>query len=59
MINLINSGAVPNAKKILVWGDSLGGLISQTLAEKYPKRIAGSLPSCGVVEGPLRLTALR
>ena len=54
MINLINSGAVPNAKKILVWGDSLGGLISQTLAEKYPKRIAGSLPSCGVVEGPLQ-----
>jgi pimeloyl-ACP methyl ester carboxylesterase len=54
MINLINSGAVPDAKKILVWGDSLGGLISQTLAEKYPKRIAGSLPSCGVVEGPLQ-----
>jgi len=54
MINLINSGAVPNAKKILVWGDSLGGLISQTLAEKYPKRIAGSLPSCGVVEGPIQ-----
>ena len=54
MINLINSGAVPKAKKILVWGDSLGGLISQTLAEKYPKRIAGSLPSCGVVEGPLQ-----
>lgn len=54
MINLINSGAVPKAKKILVWGDSLGGLISQTLAEKYPKRIAGSLPSCGVLEGPLK-----
>lgn len=54
MINLINSGAVPKAKKILVWGDSLGGLISQTLAEKYPKRIAGSLPSCGVLEGPLQ-----
>lgn len=54
MINLINSGAVPDAKKILVWGDSLGGIISQTLAEKYPKRIAGSLPSCGVLEGPLQ-----
>jgi len=54
LINLINSGAVPKTKKILVWGDSLGGLISQTLAEKYPKRIAGSLPSCGVVEGPLQ-----
>jgi len=54
MINLINSGAVPKTKKILVWGDSLGGLISQTLAEKYPKRIAGSLPSCGVVEGPIQ-----
>jgi len=54
LINLVNSGAVPKTKKILVWGDSLGGLITQTLAEKYPKRIAGSLPSCGVVEGPLQ-----
>jgi len=54
MINLINSGAVPKTKKILVWGDSLGGLIAQTLAEKYPKRIAGSLPSCGAFEGPLQ-----
>ncbi len=54
LINLINSGAVPKTKKILVWGDSLGGLISQTIAETYPKRVAGSLPSCGVVEGPLQ-----
>lgn len=54
LINLINSGATPKPKKIMVWGDSLGGLIAQTLAEKYPNRIAGSLPSCGVLEGPVQ-----
>ena len=54
LIKLINAGAVSNKKKIMVWGDSLGGLISQTLAERNPGKIAGSLPSCGVLEGPLQ-----
>ncbi|MCH9738213.1 MAG: hypothetical protein K0U42_05585, partial [Actinomycetia bacterium] len=54
LIKFINAGAVSNKKKIMVWGDSLGGLISQTLAERNPGKIAGSLPSCGVLEGPLQ-----
>ena len=54
LIRHINSGAVPKTKKIMVWGDSLGGLISQTIAERNPGKIAGSLPSCGVLEGPLQ-----
>lgn len=54
LIKLINGGAVPKTKKIMVWGDSLGGLISQTIAERNPGKIAGSLPSCGVLEGPLQ-----
>ncbi len=48
----IEAGAVPGVKKVLVWGSSLGGLISQTLAERNPSKIAGSLPACGVLMGP-------
>ena len=54
LIKLINGGAVPKPKKIMVWGSSLGGLISQTIAERNPGKVAGSLPSCGVMEGPLQ-----
>ena len=54
LIKHINSGAIAKTKKIMVWGDSLGGLISQTIAERNPGKVAGSLPSCGVLEGPLQ-----
>ena len=54
LIRHINSGAIPKTKKIMVWGDSLGGLIAQTIAERNPGKVAGSLPSCGVLEGPLQ-----
>ena len=54
LIKHINAGAISKPKKIMVWGDSLGGLITQTIAERNPGKVAGSLPSCGVVEGPLQ-----
>ena len=54
LIKYINGGGIANPKKIMVWGNSLGGLISQTIAERNPGKIAGSLPSCGVMEGPLQ-----
>jgi len=54
LIRHINSGAIPKTKKIMLWGDSLGGLITQTIAERNPGKVAGSLPSCGVLEGPLQ-----
>ena len=54
LIRHINSGAIPKTKKIMVWGNSLGGLITQTIAERNPGKVAGSLPSCGVLEGPLQ-----
>lgn len=54
LIREINSGAIAKPKKIMVWGNSLGGLISQTIAERNPGKVAGSLPSCGVVEGPVQ-----
>jgi pimeloyl-ACP methyl ester carboxylesterase len=34
-----------------VWGESLGGLITETLAEKHPDWVAGAAPLCGVLGG--------
>lgn len=52
LIRYINGGAVPGVKHIRAWGPSLGGLISQTLAERNPGKIAGVMPFCGAVAGP-------
>ena len=54
LIGYINSGAIAKTKKIMVWGDSLGGLISSTIAERNPGKVAGVLSSCGVEEGPMQ-----
>jgi pimeloyl-ACP methyl ester carboxylesterase len=37
--------------RVLVWGDSLGGLITQTIAEKHPEWVDGAAPFCGAVAG--------
>jgi pimeloyl-ACP methyl ester carboxylesterase len=37
--------------RVLVWGDSLGGLITQTVAEKHPDWVDGVAPFCGAVAG--------
>ena len=34
-----------------MWGDSLGGLITQTIAEKHPEWVDGAAPLCGAVAG--------
>ncbi|MCU1591286.1 MAG: o-phthalyl amidase [Frankiales bacterium] len=34
-----------------VWGESLGGLITETLAEERPDLLTGSAPACGVLSG--------
>lgn len=41
--------ATPN--RVYVWGDSLGGLITQTLSEKHPEWVSGAAPLCGAVAG--------
>lgn len=42
----------PNrVKRTLVWGASLGGLITETLAEERPSLFAGAAPGCGVLVG--------
>jgi len=52
LIRHINSGAVPGVESIRVWGPSLGGLVSATLAERNPRKIQGALPMCGALAGP-------
>jgi len=54
LITHINSGAIQGVDEIIAWGDSMGGLITQTLVESNPGKIAGSLPLCGAMEGPLQ-----
>ena len=43
--------AVAQPKRTLVWGNSLGGLITQVLAEKHPEWVDGAAPLCGAVAG--------
>src|SRR4051794_39769442 len=42
---------VGTPNRTYVWGESLGGLITETLAEKHPEWIAGAAPMCGVIGG--------
>lgn len=38
-------------RSVYAWGNSLGGLITQTLAEKRPGLVDGVAPLCGVLAG--------
>ena len=40
------------AHRTYVWGDSLGGLITELLAENYPGWVDGAAPMCGALAGP-------
>lgn len=42
---------IGNPYRTIVWGDSLGGLITQTIAEKHPDWVDGVAPFCGAVAG--------
>jgi pimeloyl-ACP methyl ester carboxylesterase len=37
--------------RTLIWGDSLGGLITEMIAEKHPEWVDGAAPLCGVMAG--------
>lgn len=41
-------------ERVFVWGNSLGGLITQTLAEEHPALVDGVAPLCGVLGGTNR-----
>jgi pimeloyl-ACP methyl ester carboxylesterase len=43
---------VGTPKRTYVWGDSLGGLVTELLAESHPDWVDGSAPMCGVLAGP-------
>ncbi|MDA2962352.1 MAG: hypothetical protein O3A27_01140 [Actinomycetota bacterium] len=36
----------PNTKKVIAWGSSLGGFITQALNEKHPELISAAAPLC-------------
>lgn len=42
---------VGTPKRVYVWGDSLGGLITETIAEQHPEWVSGAAPLCGVMAG--------
>lgn len=37
--------------RTIAWGESMGGLITVALAERYPDRFAGAAPECGSLAG--------
>jgi pimeloyl-ACP methyl ester carboxylesterase len=43
---------VGTPKRTYVWGDSLGGLVTELLAEAHPDWVDGAAPMCGVLAGP-------
>lgn len=45
------SAQVGEPKRVYVWGDSLGGLVTQELAERHPEWVDGAAPLCGVMAG--------
>jgi hypothetical protein len=40
--------------RTIVWGDSLGGLVTDLLAERHSDWVSGAVPMCGVLAGPNR-----
>jgi len=40
---------------VYAWGESLGGLITQMLAQRHPALVDGSLPECGVLAGSVAI----
>ena len=43
---------VGTPKRTYVWGDSLGGLITEILSEENPSWVDGAAPMCGALAGP-------
>ena len=47
----------PKTTKVVAWGSSLGGVITQGLAEKHPELISAAAPMCMADNVPAELTA--
>ncbi|HMA45662.1 MAG TPA: hypothetical protein VKP11_00385, partial [Frankiaceae bacterium] len=46
--------AVGRPRRTYLWGESLGGLITQAVAERHPDWVSGAVPTCGVLAGPVQ-----
>ncbi len=46
----------PKTTKVVAWGNSLGGFITQALAEKYPDLISAAAPLCMATDLPPIMT---
>jgi len=42
---------VGQPNRTIAWGHSMGGIITAGLVQKFPERISGALPFCGVLAG--------
>jgi pimeloyl-ACP methyl ester carboxylesterase len=57
LIGILKS-EVPGTKGVIAWGASMGGFITQALAERFPKLIKAAAPVCtaaGSVQGELTM----
>lgn len=45
------TAAVSKPKQVIAWGDSMGGLVTAALAERYPQRLNGAIPMCASAGG--------
>jgi len=54
LITYVRGGGIAGVKNVRVWGSSLGGLISATIAERNPGRVQSSMPLCGALAGPIQ-----
>ncbi|MDP9396627.1 MAG: lysophospholipase [Actinomycetota bacterium] len=42
---------VGEPRRVYVWGESMGGLVTALLAERHPDWVSGALPACAAVAG--------
>ena len=43
--------SVGHPRRTIAWGDSLGGMVTAGLIQRFPKRFDAALPMCGVLSG--------
>ena len=42
-------------RRTIAWGESMGGMVTAGLVERYPRRFDGALPFCGILGGAVGL----
>ena len=42
-------------RRTIAWGESMGGMVTTGLVERYPRRFDGALPFCGILGGAVGL----